>query len=134
MNVLIYDRNTININERIIKSKDIICPKYDELCLINFVDYKIKLNKCKNKHENIMALNEFESTQDINEENIICNICNSNNKGKTYNNKFYICSICNKNICLLCKDNHNKDHILIDYDSKNYLSHKHNEIFNNLIS
>ena len=50
MNVLVYDRNTSDINERIIKSKDIICPKCGELCLINFDEYKIKLNNCKNKH------------------------------------------------------------------------------------
>ena len=129
MNVLVYDRNTTNINERIIKSKDIICPKCGELCLLNFNEYKIELNNCKNKHENIISLNEFENTQNINENKIICNICNINNKGKAYNNKFYICGTCNKNICLLCKNNHNKNHILIDYDNKNYLCHKHNETF-----
>ena len=65
MNVLVYDRNTTNINERIIKSKDIICPKCGELCLLNFNEYKIELNNCKNKHENILLLNEFESTMKI---------------------------------------------------------------------
>ena len=45
-------------NERIIKSKDIICPKSKELCLINFDDYKIILKDCKNKHENIILINE----------------------------------------------------------------------------
>ena len=34
---------------------------------------------------------------------------------------------CNKNICLLCKENHNKEHKIIDYDNKNYLCNKHNE-------
>ena len=86
MNVLVYDRNMTNINERIIKSKDIICPKCGELCLINYDDYKIKLNNCKNKHENIISFNEFESTQNINEDKIICDICKINNKGKTYKN------------------------------------------------
>ena len=43
MNVLVYDRNTTNINERIIKSKDIICPKCGELCLINFDEYILKI-------------------------------------------------------------------------------------------
>ena len=65
MNVLVYDRDTTNIDERIIKSKDIICPKCGELCLINFEEYKVKLNNCKNKHENIISLNEFENTQNI---------------------------------------------------------------------
>ena len=57
----------------------------------------------------------------------MCNICSNNNKGKTYNNQFYICGTCNKNMCPLCKDNHNKEYKIIDYDNKNYLCNKHNE-------
>ena len=69
MNILVYDKNSgiIKENERIIKSKDIICPKCGEICLIEFKDYKIRLNNCKNKDENIISLNEFENTQNINE-------------------------------------------------------------------
>ena len=84
--ILVYDKNSEFIgekNERIIKSKDIICPKCGELCLINFHDYKIILNNCKNKHENIITINEFDRTQNINENLIMCDICNNNNKGKT---------------------------------------------------
>ncbi len=129
MKILVYDKNStiINTNERKIKSKDIICPNCGELCLINFNDYKIILEDCKNGHENIISLNEFENKQNINENKIICNICNNKNKGKTYNNKFYRCGICNINICPLCKDNHNKEHKIIDYDEKNYKCNKHNE-------
>ena len=130
MNILVYDKNPtiINENERKIKSKDIICPKCGEICLIEFKDYKIILNNCKNKDENIISLNEFENTQNINENKIICNICNINNKSKSYKNKFYMCGTCKKNICLLCKENHNKDHIIIEYENKNYICHKHNEV------
>ena len=69
MNILVYDKNSeiINENEGIIKSRDIICPKCGEIYLIEFKDYKIKLNNCKNKDENIISLNEFENTQNINE-------------------------------------------------------------------
>ena len=45
MNILVY------INEGIIKSKDIICPKCNENCLISFENNKIKLYNCKNGHE-----------------------------------------------------------------------------------
>ena len=56
-----------NINDSIIdsikllnQSKDIICPKCGNACLIDFKDYKITLNKCYNNHSitNIL-LNEF---------------------------------------------------------------------------
>ena len=114
MNVLVYDRHSTYINERIINSKDIICPECGELCLINFDNYRIQLSNCINNHKNIISLNEFERSQNINEDKIICNICNTNNKGKSYNNKFYKCGTCNKNICFLCKDKHESNHILID--------------------
>ena len=131
MNILVYDINSTIINEKeiLIKSKDIICPKCGEIFLINFKDYKIILNNCKNNHENIISLNEYENTQNINENKIICDICNKNNKSKSYNKKFYICCTCNKNICLLCKENHNKQHLIIDYDNKNYICYNHNELF-----
>ena len=57
----------------------------------------------------------------------MCDICNNNNKGKTYNNIFYICGACQKNICPLCKDKYNKEHAIIDYDNKNNICNKHNE-------
>ena len=30
-----------------------------------------------------------------------------------------------KNLCLLCKSNQNKNHNIINYDQKNYISYKH---------
>ena len=46
MKVLVYNKisTIIDKRERIIKSKDIICPKCGEICLINFNKYKIELN------------------------------------------------------------------------------------------
>ena len=131
MYILVYDSssNILNEKERIIKSKDVICPRCGEICLINFKEYKVTLNNCKNKHENILTLNEYENTQNINENRIICNICNKNNKSESYNNRFFRCGTCNKNICLLCREKHNKEHIIIDYENKNYICNKHNESY-----
>jgi len=130
MNILVYEKlkSTIIIDDGKIKSKEIICPKCKENCKIKFEDYKIKLYDCKNKHEiNNILLEEYNNTQNINELDIVCEICNKNNKYKSYNKQFYKCLICKKNICLLCKSKH--DHKIIDYDRKNYICNNHNEIY-----
>ena len=132
MNVLVVENSKsiiLNEKDRIVGSKDIICPKCGEICLINFKDYNIILNNCKNKHESLIMLNEYDNTQNINENKIICDICKNSSKSKSYNNKFYLCGTCNKKLCLLCKENHNKEHVIMDYDNKNYLCHRHNEPF-----
>ena len=129
MNILVYDTE-IEIKEKdIIKSNNIICPECKENIKMEIKDYKINLYGCKNKHsiKNIL-LNEFEETQNIDRLNIICDICKINNKSISYNNIFYKCITCNKNICPLCKLNHNNNnHIIINYDDKDYICNKHNE-------
>ena len=78
----IGDENTENIEE-ILKqnknNKDIICPECGNICLIDFNDYKITLNKCINKHsrENIL-LDEYNDLSKNNELNIVCSKCNKN--------------------------------------------------------
>ena len=132
LKILVFDKTekTIILNKGIIKSKDIICPECQENCKIKMNDYKIKLYDCKNNHEiyNIF-LNEFNTTQNIDELNIICDVCKNNNKCKSFNKKFYVCFICEKNICPLCKKKHDKSHKLIDYERKNYICNDHNETF-----
>jgi prefoldin subunit 5 len=128
LNILVFDNMYADDEEgKIIKSKDVICPKCGELCLINFDECKVKLNSCKNKDEQLISLDEFIKTQLVNENKILCDICNKSNKGSTTEEKFWICGTCNKKICLLCKSAHDKDHILIEYNKKNYVCHKHNE-------
>ena len=110
-------------------SNDIICPECLEDCIINIIDYKITLNNCHNKHtySNIL-INELNDYQKINEAKIICrnNECNIN-KSKAYENKFFICCDCNINLCPMCKSIHNKEHIIIDYELKNYICNVHGE-------
>ena len=130
MCVLVNEKTSTIINESQTKSKDIICPKCGEICLINFNNYKVKLYDCKNSHEtkNIL-LNEYNNTQIIYENNIICEICNEYNKDITYNKQFFKCLTCNKNICPICKSNHNNKHKIIDYDNKNYICEIHNDLY-----
>ena len=118
MNILVNNKDDKDDNTMIIKPKDISCPKCGEISRINITDYKILL-QCKNKHNlrNIL-LNEYEDTQKIDISKIICDECKINNKSNTYQNIFYRCNKCKKNLCPLCKDNHNKEHKIINYEKK----------------
>ena len=130
MNILVYEFKKSNIisevnskiNPRIIK-----CPKCGEDCIIKIKDYKIKLYDCKNWHEtNNIFLDEFENIKNINKTKFECNICDTNNKNKIYKEPFYSCLTCNKNLCSICKTNHNNNHKIIDYEKKDYICSLHN--------
>jgi hypothetical protein len=121
MSILVFEKynSTVKIEEGIIQSKGIICPKCKESCKIKINDYKINLYDCKNNHEiNNILLDEFNNTQLINELEIICNICNNINKAKAFKKQFYLCLICKKNLCPLCMSIHDNNHKIIDYDKK----------------
>ena len=130
--ILVYSINsTINIeNTNIKKSNDIICPECKEICRYEIKDYKIKLYDCNQGHikENI-KFDEFENIQNYDISQIKCDKCKNKNKSNTFNNEFYICYECKMNLCPLCKSIHDKTHSIINYDNKNYICNKHNEIF-----
>ena len=114
--------------EVIIKSKDIICPKCSEPCRITLEDCKIKLFGCVNNHitKDIRLLN-FPETQKVNISKIICDKCKVNNKGESTDYKFYKCLTCKKNLCILCKVNHQSDHNVMRDDLINNFCPEHNE-------
>ena len=131
MNVLVYENtnedNDNNQEKRIIKSKNIICPKCNESINMKMDNYKINLFGCKNNHTfNNLSMDEFEKSQMIDLKNIKCGKCNEM-KSNTYKNGLYRCYECQINLCPLCKEKHNKDHNIIDYDRKNYECNKHKE-------
>ena len=76
---------------------------------------------------NKILISQYENTQKIDQSRIICEICNKNNKASTYNNMFFRCNNCKKNICPLCKDQHDKSHDIINYNDKNYICEDHSE-------
>ena len=133
MNILVINNKIINNNKSTIKSKNIICQQCYENVKIKIDNYKIDLLECKNGHSmNKISLNEFENTQIINLKNIKCDICKKKNKYNTYNNEFYKCYECNKNICPLCKIEHDKlNHNIYNYDIYKYICNKHNDSFTN---
>ena len=113
---------------KIVKSKDIICPRCKEPCRITIENYKIKLYECINDHkkENIKFL-DFDNTQNINESQIKCDNCKFKNKGNCPAGEFYRCLNCKLNLCLLCKPNHDPRHNIIKYDQRNFICQIHNE-------
>ena len=126
INILISENEDENDNiknedmNEIKEIKEIICPECKENILIKIEDYKFNLYNCKNGHKyNNILIKELEQYEKLDISKIICNICNINNKGNTYNNEIYKCITCNNNICPLCKTKHDKDHIIINYDNKN---------------
>ena len=128
MSVLVYNINsTIVSNNKRIKSDFPICIKCKESVKLEFNEYKLNLLGCKNKHIiNNILINEYDKYMDIS--NIECNQC-KRKKYEIYNNEMYICNGCNILLCPLCKNNHNKEHKIINYDLKNYICNKHNEPF-----
>ena len=113
---------------KIIKSKNIICPICKENIGIKVEDYKIKLYECKNKHiVNNILLEKYEDTQYIDISKIKCEICKEKNKSNSLGNQFYRCNICQINICPLCKLEHDKNHNIINYELKDYICEEHNK-------
>ena len=130
MNILVYDKDNVEDIKSKIQSKNVICPKCNELIIMKIENYKINLYECRNNHSiNEISLNEFYKSQIIDLRNIKCKLCKEKNKSITFNNDFYKCYNCNINICPLCKTNHDKSHNTINYDKINYLCEKHNEPF-----
>ena len=130
MIILVYiNESIISNNQSTIKSKEIICPKCKENCLIRFYNYQIHLYNCKNGHNiNNISFKDFNNSQNINENEIKCNKCN-NTKYKSYNKQFYICLNCNINLCPLCNQKHDKTHEIIDYNNINYICSYHKDFY-----
>ena len=130
MNILVTDFGEENTGIPTISiSKTIICPQCKKTAKINIKEYKIIL-ECQSGHktENIF-LNKFKDSQRIDLSNIICDECHQNDKSKAFDNIFFRCNICKKNLCPACKSVHNKEHLLINYDDKDYICDLHNEKF-----
>ena len=131
MTVVVQD-NENSVNNNIIettKSQNIICPICKEICRICIVNYKIILFECKNGHKtNNILLEEFDNKQQINEYLITCDDCNNENKGSSYNHKFFKCLTCKKKLGTLCKEKHKKqNHNTVDYEQKDYICEIHND-------
>ena len=130
LSILVYDLNQTTIIKRpkIINSVFPICKKCNDNFRFDIEDYKIICSGCKNGHSIDMFINEYEEYLKIDISEIKCGLC-SRSKYDTFNNEMFVCSTCKINLCPLCKNNHDKSHNLINYDSKNYICANHKELF-----
>ena len=129
---ILEDENEEKMKEKkeLEKSNIIVCSICKEICKLKIENYQIKLYGCENGHIiNNISINDFIKTQYIDESKIICDICKSANKKEQYNKVFNYCKVCKQKLCPLCKSKHDKSHILLNYDKKNYLCYKHDEKF-----
>ena len=126
MTVQIIDSDKKENNDINIKPKQVICPLCKTIAKMSINDYRIRIYDCKNNHDiNNISLENFEKEQKINISKIICDECKNKNKGNSYKQIFYRCINCKKNLCPICKENHN-EHGVINYDDMNYICEKHN--------
>ena len=130
MTILVNDNLDSSESESLSLSKYIICPICKENSRLSIEKYRIKLYDCKNAHnsEDILFKN-FEQMQKIDESKIICNICKNINKSNTYNHIFNKCISCGNLICPLCKSLHDKNHIIVGYEEKDFICNLHNELY-----
>ena len=107
---------------------NIICPRCEEICVININNYQLSLSECENGHNtsNLLFQEYYNKIKNIDESKIKCNQCNKK-ISESYNNQFYKCVNCNINLCPLCNSNHDNNHITIDYELKNYICYIHKE-------
>ena len=126
MSIFVYEINNDDINDSITKSVYPICPICKESVKLEIKDYKINLSECKNKHDMNIIIDEYESNIDL--KLIECSICKKS-KYDTYNNLMYKCNGCNKILCPTCKEFHDKNHNVINYDIRNSICNNHSEIY-----
>lgn len=123
MTIYVYNKLNSSI------SKDIICGICKENCQLKIdKERNIIYTECKQEHKIETSFEEFNNTQIIDESYIMCDFCNTVNKLLSEQfGIFFYCINCKKNMCIFCKNSHDKKHCLIDYNNKKGICLKHND-------
>ena len=130
MKIKIKEINKNQLNKNKIFSKGIICPKCYDNINIKLQDYIITMYNCKNNHkfENL-PIKDFIKKQIIDISKIKCNICHETNENKMFNNEIYKCLTCNNILCQICKERHDTNHMIVNFDKRNIICNKHNGLY-----
>ena len=113
---------TIKKKSKIMKCPSCICNN----CLIEIKNYKLNFSQCCHKHKEQKIFEEYEETQSINYDRIVCGGCNKKQINSLED--FYKCMECSALIgsamyyCENCQNEHAKsyNHNLKKYDEKYY--------------
>ena len=132
--IIVYKEEKNKDQDCFIKPNYFICPICKGSARIMITNYKIKTFECPRCDEcksfKDIPFDEFQNKQKINESKIICMDCKVKNKNEAFQKKFHKCLKCKKDICILCKDIHHKDHSTIDdYYKKDFICEIHNKKF-----
>ena len=152
INISAYEKKEINekSNSKIkpenisLKVSDhIICPRCKYMSEIVINNFKIYITNCNNNHSMPgLFMNDFITTQYLDESRIICFECKKtqkelHNSQESEHNKLLMCS-CGISICQSCFQTHkeksleknsNKQHNAIPYQDKDYYCFEHNAIY-----
>ena len=130
-NSLIGGKNEITItvqkNLKIIK-----CPKcnYND-CIIDLKNYQAVFSGCEHNHSIKDTYDKYQKCQIMIPSDIKCCEPNCKHNQKNDKSEFYLCLTCSKMLnttksyCKKCKLVHDKDHICVNFDEKNYFCKSH---------
>ena len=149
LNISVYEKKESNLNSNAniipqnisLKVSDhIICPRCKFMSEIDINNFKIYITNCNNNHSMPgLFMNDFITTQYIDESRIICFECKKSEKdlllsSENQPNNLLMCS-CGISVCQSClethkeksiKNNPNKQHNAILYQNKDYFCFEHN--------
>ena len=130
MKIKVKEINKKQLNKNKIFSKGIVCPKCYDNINIKIEDYIITMYNCKNNHklENLQ-IKDFIKKQIIDISKIKCSICNEINENNKFNNEIYKCLTCNNNLCPVCKEDHDHNHRIVNFEKRNIICNKHNDLY-----
>ena len=120
-------------------SEHIICPRCKFMSEIDINNFKVYITNCNNNHSMPgLFMNDFNTTQYIDESRILCQECKKSQKEllistENQSNVLQMCS-CGMSICQSCFPSHkekilNKNHNPIPYQDKDYFCFEHNNIY-----
>ena len=108
-----------------IQIREVKCPKCYDNILLDILDYKFHLHDCKNGHSKSKILfNDFMKTQK-NNDYLYCYYCY---RSSIFPTSFYKCFSCKKNLCLSCKEKHDKKHEIMNLEEINSICNIHRNI------